>query len=150
MKKILASTALIVALSQISACTMSREQSGGLMGAVAGGVVGNQVGGGRGKDLATAIGIFAGAMAGSNFGKQLDALDIANANRALETNKSNQTSSWVNPDNGNKYSVTPTKTYKQASGRYCREYQSTVTVGGKLEDSYGKACRQPDGSWEII
>lgn len=35
-------------------------------------------------------------------------------------------------------------------GRYCREYQSRVRVGGQIQQSYGTACMQPDGSWEII
>jgi len=34
--------------------------------------------------------------------------------------------------------------------RYCREYQSTTRVGGRLQPSYGTACLQPDGSWEIV
>lgn len=32
---------------------------------------------------------------------------------------------------------------------YCREYQRKVTVGGKIVDSYGTACMQPDGSWKL-
>lgn len=36
------------------------------------------------------------------------------------------------------------------NGTYCREYQQTVTVGGRLQDSYGTACQQPDGSWKIL
>ncbi|RYG57800.1 MAG: hypothetical protein EON60_14120, partial [Alphaproteobacteria bacterium] len=32
---------------------------------------------------------------------------------------------------------------------YCREYQRKVTVGGRLVDSYGTACMQPDGSWKL-
>jgi hypothetical protein len=36
------------------------------------------------------------------------------------------------------------------SGRYCREFQQTVTIGGRTEDAYGTACRQPDGSWEVV
>ena len=28
-----------------------------------------------------------------------------------------------------------------------REYQTTVTVGGRTVDAYGTACLQPDGSW---
>lgn len=150
MNKIIWGTAIIVALSQTVACTVSRQDSGALMGAVVGGVVGNQVGGGHGKDLATAVGIFAGALAGSNIGKSLDALDAANTQSALESNKVNQTSSWVNPDSGNQYSVTPTNTYQTSAGRYCREYQSKVTVGNQPKQGYGTACRQPDGSWEIL
>jgi len=30
----------------------------------------------------------------------------------------------------------------------CREYQTTIVVGGKPEKAYGKACRQPDGTWK--
>ena len=32
---------------------------------------------------------------------------------------------------------------------YCREYQTTATVGGMAQQSFGTACRQPDGSWQI-
>lgn len=30
----------------------------------------------------------------------------------------------------------------------CREYQTTVTIDGKPQKAYGKACRQPDGTWK--
>lgn len=36
------------------------------------------------------------------------------------------------------------------AGRYCREYQSNVRVGGGIRQSYGTACMQPDGNWEIV
>lgn len=32
---------------------------------------------------------------------------------------------------------------------YCREFTQTVTIGGKMQQGYGTACLQPDGSWEI-
>ena len=150
MSKIVLVSTFVLALLQLSACTVSRQESGAVMGAVVGGVVGNQVGGGRGKDLATAVGVFAGAMAGSNIGKSLDALDAANTQRALESSRTGYATSWVNPDSGNAYSVTPTRTYQANSGRYCREYQSSVTIDGRRENAYGTACRRPDGSWEII
>lgn len=34
--------------------------------------------------------------------------------------------------------------------RYCREYQTTGRVGGRLQPGYGTACYQPDGSWQIV
>ncbi len=40
--------------------------------------------------------------------------------------------------------------YTDSSGRYCREYQSTVMVGGQPQQSYGTACRQPDGTWRVV
>jgi hypothetical protein len=32
----------------------------------------------------------------------------------------------------------------------CREYQSTAVVNGRQVASYGTACLQPDGSWQIV
>lgn len=46
--------------------------------------------------------------------------------------------------------VTPTREGTSNSGRYCREYQSEVSVGGNRESVYGTACQQADGSWEIV
>ena len=33
---------------------------------------------------------------------------------------------------------------------YCREFTKVVTVGGQPQPAYGKACYQPDGSWQIV
>jgi hypothetical protein len=40
--------------------------------------------------------------------------------------------------------------YIDGQGRYCREYQSMVVVGGQQQPSYGTACRMPDGQWRIV
>lgn len=143
--------AAVLALTQVGcAAKITREQSGSVLGAVVGGVVGDQFGGGRGNDIATVVGVMAGAMIGSDMGKQLDKVDEMNAQRVLETTPTNQTSTWQNPDTGHQVAFVPTRTYQETSGRYCREYQSTVTVGGEVQRGYGTACRQPDGSWEMV
>ena len=36
------------------------------------------------------------------------------------------------------------------TGHYCREFQQTVEIGGRMEQAYGTACQQPDGSWQVI
>ncbi len=70
---------------------------------------------------------------------------------ALETNPVGHSTSWSNPDTGNSGTVTPTKTVASAdNGQPCREYQHTVTIDGKTEQAYGRACRQADGSWQIV
>lgn len=33
---------------------------------------------------------------------------------------------------------------------YCREYTKQAKIGGKMQEVYGTACMQPDGSWEIV
>jgi hypothetical protein len=37
-----------------------------------------------------------------------------------------------------------------SNGPYCREYQSTTVVNGRNVPTYGTACQQPDGSWQIV
>ena len=39
--------------------------------------------------------------------------------------------------------------YRDSDGQYCREYRTTVRIGGHYENSYGTACQQPDGSWRV-
>jgi surface antigen len=46
-------------------------------------------------------------------------------------------------------SVTTLRDGTSNQGRYCREYTQDVRVGGQVQQAYGTACRNPDGSWEI-
>ena len=145
---------VVLALA-LAACQGSgpKQTGGTLIGAAAGGLIGSQFGSGGGKIAATLLGVAAGAWVGSEVGKSMDRADHEYANRTqqrtLETAPVGQTTTWNNPDNGHYGTVTPTKTYQAPSGQYCREYQQTVTIGGKTEEAYGTACRQPDGSWKM-
>lgn len=131
----------------------TKQTGGTIVGAGLGALAGSQIGGGRGQLAAVAIGTLAGALLGSEVGKSLDRADRAaverTSNTALENNRTGQQATWSNPDSGASGTVTPVKTYQTAQGQYCREYQQTVSVGGKTESAYGTACRQPDGSWKI-
>lgn len=69
---------------------------------------------------------------------------------ALEYNPTNQASDWVNPDTDRSGTVAPVKTFENAQGQPCREFITTITIGGRQEQGYGTACRQPDGSWQIV
>ena len=33
--------------------------------------------------------------------------------------------------------------------RYCRQFTQRVLVNGRLQEAYGTACLQPDGSWRV-
>jgi surface antigen len=142
------------ALALAGCAGQGQKQTGGtLVGAAAGGLLGSQFGSGTGKLVGTALGVLAGAWIGNEVGTSLDNADKAamrqSSQYALEATKTGHTSNWTNPDSGNSGTVTPTKTYQTAEGEYCREYQQTVTVAGKTQEAYGKACRQPDGSWKV-
>ena len=122
---------------------------GGLGGAAVGGLIAAAAGGGGTAIAASVIG---GALLGGLAGNLLDDRDKRMANeaaqRALETAPSGKAVAWTNPDSGHSGTVTPVRTFE--SGSYCREYQQTVTIGGRPENSFGTACRQPDGSWRIV
>jgi len=91
-----------------------------------------------------------GALAGGSVGRRLDMYDEMQAQRALEYNRTGDATTWENPDSGKQVTFVPTETYQKDSGRYCREYRTQVEVGNDIEEAYGTACRQPDGSWEIV
>ncbi len=125
------------------------------IGAVGGGVLGGLIAGAAGGNAATiAASTVGGILLGGIVGNLLDERDkrlaAEAAQNALETAPTGKSVAWRNPDNEHSGTVTPVKTYQTASGTYCREYQQTVTIGGKQEKAYGTACRQPDGSWRIV
>lgn len=124
---------------------------GGLGGAVAGGLVGKAVGGHTRGAIAGAL---IGGLLGGAIGNVLDQRDrdlaLRTAHQSLESTPTGQSGEWQNPDNGHAGSFTPTRTYQEPSGRYCREYQQEVVIGGEKQRSYGTACRQPDGNWQIL
>lgn len=149
--------ALVAALGLGACSTRSagdKQVGGTVLGAVAGGLAGSAFGRGEGRLIMTGIGTLMGAFIGSEIGQSLDSADRLAASRAaqrtFEYGQTGQTATWSNPDTGHSGTVTPTRTYQQADGAYCREYQQTVSVGGKTEQAYGRACRQPDGSWKIV
>lgn len=131
-----------------------KETVGTLLGAGTGAFIGSRIGGGTGNVVATVAGGLLGAFVGSQLGKSLDRADQAymqqTTQRSLETAPSGQVTSWSNPDSGHSGTVTPSRTYQTSSGQYCREFQQTVMIGGQSQQAYGTACRQPDGSWQIV
>lgn len=152
----LALAGLLLASFATSACVGAsapgpKSQVGAATGAAAGGLLGAALGG---ETEGIIAGVLLGGLLGGALGNALDNEDRAYARRTayqgLERTRSGTTSSWRNPDSGNAGSLTPTRTYQTASGTYCREYQQSVTVGGRTERGYGTACRQPDGSWQIV
>ena len=126
----------------------TKEQSGMVIGGIVGGVVGSHVGGGHGMTAATIVGTLVGAAIGGSIGRSMDDTDRLKAAHTLETVRTGVSSQWHNPDTGNDYTVTPTRTYETSEGP-CREYTMDAMIGGKKETVYGTACRQPDGSWRM-
>jgi surface antigen len=142
-------SAVVFAVLLIGCETMTHGDEGAVIGGVVGGVVGAQVGDGSGQTAAIIIGTIAGSMIGRHIGESMDDTDRMMTARTLNDNRTNESATWINPDTGYEYSVTPTKTYDQ-SGSPCREFTLNATVGGQEnQDVYGTACLQADGSWLV-
>lgn len=150
MKKVTAIVTALIFTLTVAGCQTTKENTGQVTGGILGGVLGAQVGKGSGRTAAIIAGTILGAYIGGNVGRSMDEQDRRQAHNALEYNKSYQPSSWQNPDTGNTYTVTPTKTYQTASGENCREYETVAVIDGKKETLRGTACRQQDGSWKAV
>ena len=133
---------------------INKQDIGSGVGAIGGGIAGSAFGHGTGRTAATIGGALLGGILGNSIGKSLDNADLAAYNatsqKALETAQPGQSLPWRNNQSGNYGTITPSNYYQDQSGAYCREYNQTIVVGGQKQDGYGKACRQPDGSWKIV
>ncbi len=147
----LATVALLVVLTAACESLGPKATGGAALGAAGGGLIGAAAGGGAEGIIA---GVLIGGLLGGALGDKLDQNDREYADRvtqrSLESSQVGQATTWRNPDSGNYGSMTPTRTYDGDYGQPCREFQQTVTVGGQTEEAYGTACRQADGSWQIV
>ena len=160
--KSFAVTSLAVAMtaSALVGCTdqygnpiVSPNATGTLLGGAAGGFLGSQFGEGSGKTVAAIGGALLGAWAGNAIANGMTAQDRGYYNSAAQQAASapvGQTVTWYNPTSGAQGTITPTRTGTASDGSACREYQQTVTIGGRTERAYGTACQQADGSWRIV
>lgn len=149
-------SAALAALLTLGACAegQSNQQFGTLIGAGLGALLGAKLGHGDAGIMLGAAGAVIGASVGSSIGARLDEADrmeMAMARtHALQYSEAGVATKWYNPDSGNGGSVVPGQTYQDPKGAYCREFTQTVIINGQEEEAYGRACRQPDGSWLIV
>lgn len=146
MKKFFGVIAACGLLSLVS-CThqLNRAQSGAVIGAAGGAVVGQAIGH---DTSSTLIGTAVGTLLGYIVGNEMDKYDRQRLNAVYEQGGSGQTSSWVNPDNGNSYYVTPGVATTTATGP-CRNAAIDATIDGRRETTYATACRNNNGQWVL-
>ncbi|WP_298379628.1 RT0821/Lpp0805 family surface protein [Azospirillum sp.] len=131
----------------------NKQTAGAILGGVVGGVAGSRFGGGSGKLVAVGIGTLLGAALGSAAGASLDRADQTYAEQAAQNAygaPTGQTIRWNNPQTGNYGTYTPVRDGRSQSGEFCREYQTSIVVGGRTQQGVGTACQQPDGSWRVV
>jgi surface antigen len=85
----------------------------------------------------------------AGFDDAAQAAMIQHFNRAMESAPTGQPVTWSNPD-GTTVQLSPTRTFQQADGTYCREFSQSIASGGQSNVARGTACRQSDGAWQIV
>lgn len=139
---LLLGTALLI---MVQACTTQRET-----GALTGAAVGTAAGAAIDDSEGAVIGGLLGTIVGHEVGMQMQREDRLRTSRALENNRTGESTAWVNPDTGREYRVTPEDTFRNESERPCREFDMVSEYRGERVRTTEVACRQPDGTWEII
>ncbi|MDD2464367.1 MAG: RT0821/Lpp0805 family surface protein [Desulfobulbus sp.] len=135
----------LVILLLTSSCA-NKGQTGALGGAAAGGLLGQAIGHSTG---ATLIGVALGGMLGYIVGNEMDKYDRERLTHVYESGNSNRRSSWVNPDTGNRYSVTPQPAYRASGNQVCRRAEIQAVIDGKPQRTSSTACRNSYGEWEL-
>jgi len=153
------SISLVFAIALIfSGCAtngqIDKQARGSGLGALTGAVLAYGLSRGHSdKEIAIVVGTLLGAAAGDAIGRKLTEADKVIAGRSLndslEYGKTGESTSWSNPDTGHSGTSTTTRTVMSSNNQPCREFTTTVSIGGNPEEAYGYACRQADGSWEI-
>ena len=127
--------ASLFTLPGLTGCeTTTHAQQGEVVGGVLGGVLGSQVGDGSGQTAAIIIGTMAGSMIGRHIGQTMDDVDRMKTAETLNNNRTGQSTTWTNPDTGEEYTVTPTRTFEESSGP-CREFELDATEQALMDNS---------------
>ena len=131
----------------------TKQLLGTVLGAAAGGWAGSQIGDGDGQIVATAAGTLIGAVIGNEVGRNMDEMDrirMGAAQQQAYAAPMGQTIIWNNQKTGNSGTVTPIRDGRREDGKYCREFQTEVMVGGTQSSAFGVACRASNGDWRIF
>ncbi|WP_425062974.1 glycine zipper 2TM domain-containing protein [Pyruvatibacter mobilis] len=124
---------------------------GGIAGAALGGFLGSQFGSGGGKTAATIGGVILGGIAGNQLGKELTCEDEEYVeDTTYESLETGEETTWRNEESGNYGEVRPGEIYTDARGYECRAFEQEIYVNGQPVKDTGTACKQPDGSWQIV
>ena len=131
----------------VSTGRCNREAVATALGGVIGGALGSVVGKGDGRTVAIIVGSVLGAAIGNKIGRDLDNADRGCLGHALELGEANRPVTWLNPDNGLNYTVTPLDGFS-ADGYKCRNYTLGIRGKGVNESKRERACLASDGAWQ--
>lgn len=156
LNKIFTIAIILVLVLSAAGCARTagrQERIGAILGAAGGGLLGAQLCSGECQLATTALGALVGGLIGRSIGQAMDRIDRMKAHKAMmKATRApiGMTINWNNERSGNYGSVTAIRDGISSTGKYCREFYQTITIGGQTERAYGIACRQPDGTWRLV
>jgi len=137
----------VFTLGLFASSCRTQQETGTLVGAGLGGTAGALIG----DEAGAIVGAAVGGVLGNVIGREMDLEDRRRFAYALENTPTYRTQTWIDPDQDARYSVTPTRTFYLDDRRGpCREFRMLAEVDGRPQELFGTACRQPDGSWQIV
>jgi surface antigen len=138
-----------------SRCEQQREGNtagGAILGAIAGGLFGNAVS--RGHGAGTAVGAIAGGLLGASIGSSMSCNSQRYATNVyvsgFEAGRPHHRYDWRSPYDSSYGYLEVGDYYRGPEGRRCATYTQRIFVDGRPEVAAGRACRQDDGSWQMI
>jgi len=139
--------AALLALPFLGACESYFASKPEITGGVLCNVLRRQIVDDRRPAAATSEAVPLRSFLGRRIGREVYLIDELKTAEALESSCDGHATTWRNTDTGQRYSVTPTQTYRWQSGQ-CRDF-TTITENQDGEHAIqGTACRQPDGTWK--
>jgi len=124
------------------------EAIGTVGGAVGGALLGNMVGGGAGRVAATIAGGLLGGFLGNQVGSALDQNAQQQAYAAqVGAVQTGRHTTWHSGSYNGYVEAGPMMTDSRGT---CRPYTHTIYINGQPRRGQGIACRNPNGTWEIV
>lgn len=151
----------LLALTLVAGCATDQYGNqtyapavGALGGAGLAGLACSVLGAGTGQvaivGACSALGALGGAALGQNYANSTAERAALAEQRAMTTRVGTPVP-WRDEATNSQGVVTTIRDGQDFStGAYCREFQHKAKIAGKLQQTYGKACQQPDGTWEIV
>lgn len=144
---------VMVAMAVVATPVQAQQSNilGCLLGAGAGGFGGSKIGSGSGQLAAVGAGTLLGCMVGSKIQQSMNQPQQPSIYQQTQSRYGGQR--WQQPSVTSRYNSWPgvqQQQQRKPTCPYSREYQSTVTVGGRQVPAYGQACSWDGGqTWRL-
>ena len=133
-------------------CRNGPDPAGVIAGGLIGGLIGNAAshGGGGG----TIAGVIIGGVVGAALTSNLDCEDRSYAYKSyydgFNSERPGSQYDWSNPHNNHRGHLRVDSYDNDPDGFRCSNFTQDVYIDNRQQESHGRACRQPDGSWATV